>query len=198
MEDFSFEINWDVEKHQMRSQVHEFIKGSRKHGKSITLPVSSQIETVFMMLSRVNCKGCNAACCKIGPSNKSYVGLAPSEYKRLVKLGAKNLIQDEIGGRLPLPCQFLNNNRCSIYGDRPLTCLLFPYQPRGLGASDHNSKEVELLSVASYCPEAVKIARSLYMFIWRIKQKVFSIGKEEALSILEKHSTKNDENGSIK
>ncbi len=70
------------------------------------------------------CIGCDADCCRGFPS----VELTPTEYATLERLGAVRL-EYLLNGRYYLiienGCEFLEGNRCRIYGDRPEICRRF-------------------------------------------------------------------------
>jgi Fe-S-cluster containining protein len=70
------------------------------------------------------CTGCDGACCRGFPS----VELAWEEYERLHTLGATRLVLPLVGPPLLLIdfcCEFLVNNRCAIYDERPGICRRF-------------------------------------------------------------------------
>jgi len=71
-----------------------------------------------------NCKDCDADCCRGFPSVK----LTAEEYSTLERLGAVRL-QFLLNGDHYLliehGCEFLENNRCGIYSQRPLVCRRF-------------------------------------------------------------------------
>ena len=70
------------------------------------------------------CRECSADCCQGFPS----VELSAEEYALLESLGAKRL-QFTLNERFYLlienGCEFLVENRCSIYSQRPRVCRLF-------------------------------------------------------------------------
>ena len=71
-----------------------------------------------------NCSGCDAACCRGFPS----VELTPQEYATLERLGAVRL-EFLLDGHFFLViengCEFLVDNRCRIYEQRPAICRRF-------------------------------------------------------------------------
>lgn len=70
------------------------------------------------------CLGCDAACCRGFPS----VQLTPEEYTALERLGAVRL-EFLLNGQHYLlignGCEFLLDNRCGIYNQRPAICRRF-------------------------------------------------------------------------
>lgn len=74
-----------------------------------------------------NCKDCDAACCRGFPSVK----LTELEYGILDDLGAKRLVYLLDGSCYLLiedGCEFLIENMCSIYEQRPAICRRFTCQ----------------------------------------------------------------------
>ena len=71
-----------------------------------------------------HCRNCDAACCRGFPT----VELTAGEYVTLQNLGAARL-QFLLDGRYYLDiengCEFLVENRCGIYGQRPSICRRF-------------------------------------------------------------------------
>lgn len=70
------------------------------------------------------CQNCDAACCRGFPT----VALTPEEYAALEKLGAKRL-EFLLDGHSYLiienGCEFLVDNSCGIYEQRPSICRRF-------------------------------------------------------------------------
>lgn len=179
-EEIITELNWDVSQEEMKQQIRTLIANCRVSGKVITLPLKASYETLVMLLAQVNCEGCEAVCCKMSPPDE-LIALAPSEYDQLVKKhGIEGIQKDRLPWGIKTPCRFLKKNRCTIYQERPVACIAFPMQPGGELAGSYAGPRFEAMAVASYCPEARRIAKSIYMMVWRIKQKVFEIGAEDA------------------
>jgi Fe-S-cluster containining protein len=90
------------------------MKMIKKHGIILDRPVDGN-EVCF---------DCDAACCRGFPSVK----LTPEEYGTLERLGATRL-QFLLNGEHYLiiehGCEFLENNRCGIFNQRPEICRLF-------------------------------------------------------------------------
>ena len=90
------------------------MKRIKKHG--IMLDKSSDGNEV--------CFDCDADCCRGFPSVK----LTPAEYSALERLGATRL-QFLLNGDHYLiiehGCEFLKDNRCGIYNQRPSVCRHF-------------------------------------------------------------------------
>lgn len=72
----------------------------------------------------VRCRNCAADCCRGFPS----VELSADEFALLEKLGA-NRLEFTLSGHFYLlienGCEFLVNNRCTIYAQRPAICRRF-------------------------------------------------------------------------
>lgn len=73
------------------------------------------------------CAACDASCCRGFPS----VELTADEYQLLEQRGAKRL-EFTLNGHYYLViengCEFLQGNRCGIYGERPSICRRFTCQ----------------------------------------------------------------------
>lgn len=90
------------------------MKRVKKHGIILDSPVDN---------SEV-CAGCGADCCRGFPSVK----LTPEEYSALERLGAARLeflLNGEHYLIIEHGCEFLTDNRCSIYDSRPDICRRF-------------------------------------------------------------------------
>ncbi|HIJ80693.1 MAG TPA: YkgJ family cysteine cluster protein [Desulfuromonadales bacterium] len=70
------------------------------------------------------CSGCDASCCRGFPT----VRLKADEYDTLEKLGAKRLeftLDESFYLVIENGCEFLDDNRCTIYEHRPDICRRF-------------------------------------------------------------------------
>ena len=89
-------------------------KRAKKHGLLLAEPVDGN----------ELCFNCNAACCRGFPT----VELTPGEYATLELLGAARL-EFLLDGRHYLViengCEFLVDNRCGIFTQRPSVCRRF-------------------------------------------------------------------------
>jgi len=180
------EIAWDIDQKQFKDQVRQMIAMARKGNNVLTLPISPSLESILLILSQVNCDGCDAICCRVSPPDET-VAMTPSEYKMLrEKYGDEGMVSTWLGGVIKMPCRFLKNKRCSIYSERPLACVVFPIQHGGACGASFDSQPFEALAVSSYCPEGRRIAKAVYMTMWQIKQKIWAIGLEEASELLGK------------
>jgi len=182
------EIAWDIDQKQFKEQVRQMIAMARKGNNVLTLPISSSLESMLLILSQVNCDGCDAICCRVSPPDE-MVAMTPSEYKMLrERYGDEGMVSTRLGGAIKMPCRFLKNKHCSIYPERPLSCVVFPIQPGGAYGASFDSQPLEALAVSSYCPEGRRIAKAVYMTMWQIKQKIQVIGFEEASELLSKRN----------
>jgi Fe-S-cluster containining protein len=96
---------------------------------------------------RFRCTGCGN-CCSGGPDHyvflsaseaediRSHLGLTPGWFKRrYLRRGPQGelVINNQGGG----PCVFLTeDNRCRIYGVRPLQCRTYPFWPEVVKSRD--------------------------------------------------------------
>lgn len=176
-ESMAYLIDWELNQEAFRRQIRDLIQKAKESGK--VLPIAMEItkgttfvDQLTLLISQVNCEGCEAPCCKHNPNGEPMDVLSP-EYQRLAeKYGSHHFIVKGKSAYLPMPCPFLKNNRCTIYRDRPLACVLYPFQP---GASDGAGNII--LALASSCPEARRIVRSVYMMSWRIRQQFYQLGE---------------------
>ena len=176
-------VDWDVSQEELKEQVRKIIATARRENKVLTLPIGLSLDAMLALLSQVRCDSCEAVCCKISPPEE-VISLTPGEYRALSgKYGQKGMRQTVFGGELELPCRFLKNNRCAIYPERPLVCMTFPFQPGGAIGGNVN-EALDAIALASYCPEARRIAKAVYMTLWGVKQKIWSIGLKDAESLL--------------
>lgn len=175
-------IDWQLDQDSFRRQVIEIIAAAKNNGKVITLPIVLQpgqamIDHLTLLLAQVNCAGCNALCCRENPGDEP-LSLLPSEYEKLTReysLDALDKIEDGTYG-LPMPCPFLESNLCKIYRDRPLVCVLYPFQTGGADAAGN-----PLLAISSSCPESQRIAANVFMWAWRIRKHFVSLSGEDLI-----------------
>jgi Fe-S-cluster containining protein len=68
------------------------------------------------------CKSCQGLCCKRG-----NIMIFHDEYERLVKFKPAIPHSDyDLIKHIHGPCPFLENDRCTIYEERPITCRKYP------------------------------------------------------------------------
>jgi len=180
-----FEIDWTLDQVQFRAQIRKMIKLARASGKVLTLPLFPEsgdgaIELITIITSQVRCEGCDALCCKSNPHG-SNLSLLSSEYQRLKeKHGDAHLQATGEEYWIKMPCGFLQGDRCTIYPDRPLGCILYPFNPGG--SEGENGRMA--ISLESRCPEARRITRDIYMASWRIRQSFMTLGNKDFVTIL--------------
>jgi len=145
-------------------------------------PGQTMGDLVTLLLAQVDCRNCDAPCCRANPWGAG-TGLPPLEYQRLSeKYGKERFIMKDGMAYLPMPCPFLREaprqkeNLCTIYPDRPLACVLYPFQP---GAADDAGEAV--LALSSSCPSARHLARDIYMTAWRLRRQFKLLGEEDFL-----------------
>jgi len=128
-----------------------------------------------LITSQIDCSGCSAVCCKENTKDRMLY-IPPSEAERLsMKYGSGVLGSYEWVRYIPMPCPFLKHEKCSIYEDRPSSCVLYPFQP---GAT--NSTGDHILALDSRCPEARRISTRVYVGLWEIQSKVSSTPLDKA------------------
>ncbi len=171
-----FEINWELPEAEFRHQIETLIRDARKSGMVIPLPchiTGSGLELMALVLSQVNCDNCDAPCCRLQKFAEFGIPFLATEYQALVeRMGEDKLTKMGIKlsgntGYIPTPCPFLHKNLCSIYDIRPLVCIQYPVE----SAAVDDTVGLEMLSLDPYCPEARRIAKRVYMTLWRLVQK---------------------------
>lgn len=164
-------IDWRLPREEVQCRVDDMIQQATESGKILCLPIQTYTGQAFhnlltLLLAQVYCGACDAPCCRRNPGDEpSY--LMQSEYRRLSKkYGGGHFLVDGNGAFIPMPCSFLKDNRCTIYEDRPLVCVLYPFQP---GAVDDHGQH--MIALASNCPEARRITGQVYMSSWWIRHQ---------------------------
>ena len=175
-DELKYVIDWDLDEGPFRRLIQDLLHQTKRLGKVVPLPIRPAPglgrELLILLVSGVRCEGCNAACCRI-PDKDPEISVLPPEYEQLsAKYGPQHFIKSSDGYALPMPCPFLKGNRCSIYADRPLVCLFYPFQP---GA--HDEAHV-LFAVSSSCPEGRRIAREVYFTSWQLRRQMLRLGVE--------------------
>lgn len=185
-----YEFDWTLAQPAFRNLVREIIRKAEKTGKVLALPMALQrgqtfLDLLTMLLAQVNCDGCDAPCCRlISPGRHKFDMLLP-EYTRLAaKYGTHHFRKKGNEIIMDMPCSFLRRGAptpprelCSIYPDRPLACVLYPFQS---GAMD--DKGNPMLALDSICPEARRIAKQVYMMSWRIRHQFHQLGENLFMS----------------
>jgi Fe-S-cluster containining protein len=176
-----FAINWDLPEAEFRRQIETLIRNARKSKIVIPLPChigDFGLELMALVLSQVNCDGCDAPCCHSPEYAEFGIPLLGTEYQALVerigmdevtKIGIK-LVDNT--GYIPTPCPFLRKKLCSIYDIRPIACVNYP-----VDRSAVDSEGSKIVSLDSLCPEARRIAKRIYMTYWTLINK-----RQEVLS----------------
>lgn len=160
-----YRVDYSLDEGSFRKKVDELICLAQSENRVIPLPLSvdsmqAGIAVITSIVSQVKCDGCKVNCCRSLPGQ---IYLLPLEQERL-----------GTDGSLPSPCPFLKNDRCSVYAERPLTCIRYPYQPGAV-----NKEGLPIIALASECPEACRIARDVYVEYWQIRKKYNTVGEEE-------------------
>lgn len=145
----------------------------REQGKVLTLPIPLHSGEPFafqlsLVLSQVNCDKCDALCCK-NDDNHNGITLMSQDREVLEKMNLGHLIKGAgIRPHLAYPCPLLKKKQCTIYADRPIACLLYPFQSGGSITDEH----ILTMAVSSSCPEGRRIARQVFIMAWHIRQRV--------------------------
>ena len=171
-------LDWEVGEEEFRHQVLNLVKATEDNGKSIPLPIKLQTGEPFMgqlamMLAAVDCKDCGSICCRRSMDPEDLgIGIIGTERAFFEARGCQMINRKEIGWHMPYPCNFVSYKKgsgCTIYNDRPFSCILFPFQPGG-AMGEHG--EIAVVSINALCPEGKRLAEFIYMTVYRIKSKV--------------------------
>lgn len=186
------EIDWDVPQSEFRDFIREYIHTAEKSNKVLALPIEihkgqSAIDLLTLLLAQVNCDDCDAICCKANPDGMLTQVLS-HEYEYLSKkYGQEHFIIKNESAFLPMPCPFLRKGTkpgakqlCKIYPDRPLVCVFYPFQPGATAFQDEvkDGEEMDILAVASECPEGRRITKAVFMTAWRIRHQFERVRSE--------------------
>jgi Fe-S-cluster containining protein len=167
-----FVIDWELPEAEFRNQIETLIRNARKSEVVIPLPCNitdNGLELMALVLSQINCDGCDAPCCRSPKFAEFGISLLATEYQALVeRIGVDKLTKmgiklDGNTGYIPTPCPFLHKNLCSIYDIRPFICVQYPIQ--------QNEEDPELISLDPLCREARRIAKRVYMTYWKLLKK---------------------------
>ena len=178
-EELAWDINWELPREEFQAHVRSMIDLVVERQLVIALPipmVPGILSAALMSLvcSQIDCGGCNAICCK---ENTKRLYIPPSEAERLSNKYGKDALEVFCGvSYIPMPCAFLKHGKCSIYEDRPSSCVLYPFQP---GATNSNGDVI--LALDSRCPEARRVSMRVYTGLWEIQTKVSSIQFDRAV-----------------
>lgn len=180
MEDsLEYVIDWELDQVQFRAQIRKMVNQAMNSGKVLPLPLfpgdgDAAIELLTTILAQVNCDRCAAPCCKSNPHGEDLT-LLPIEFQNLkAKYGDEHLRAQGEEYFIKMPCGFLrSDNLCSIYRDRPLSCILYPFQPGGTDGSGRMA-----IALASSCPEGRRLTKAIYMMSWRIRQAYSAAGQD--------------------
>ena len=171
-----FAINWELPEVEFRHQIETLIRNARKSKIVIPLPCHINdpgLKLMALVLSQVNCDGCDAPCCRSPEFAEFGIPLLGTEYQALVKrIGMDKLTKMGIKlagntGYIPTPCPFLHKNLCSIYDIRPFACVNYP-----IDQSAVDDEGLKIVSLDSYCPEARRIAKRIYITYWKLLHKI--------------------------
>ena len=175
------EINFSLDREPFHQSILAVIHEAEEDGLVIPLPIMQNtgkkfLEQLSLILAQVDCSHCESICCK--QNHGIPIAVSENELNRLLKI--KEFPHEKITkgwSGIMTPCPFLIRYsfpalafpNCEAYSIRPSVCVMYPFQ---IGGSDDGGKL--LLSLASECPEAQRIAISIYMTMYDVK-KVFSL-----------------------
>lgn len=170
-----FEIDFGLPEVEFRRQIETLIRNARKSEIVLPLPchiTGHGIELMALVLSQVNCDGCDAPCCRSPKFAEFGIPLLGTEYQALVERVGKDKLT-KMGVKLvgkswyiPTPCPFLRKKLCSIYNIRPIACVNYPVDRSAL-----DEEGFKMVGLDSLCPEARRIAKRVYMTYWKLQQK---------------------------
>lgn len=176
-------INWNLPIREFKKSIGEMVRAYQDGGKVIPLPIELKsgpegMSILTALLAKIDCGNCSE-CCKSKehlPDGEIFVD--PLEFDDLQKK------YPELMARVPSvqsPCPLLlSKGRCGVYNDRPFTCWLYPFQFGGFLSDGFDTK---LASLSAACPEARKLAKSLYLNRYQLRNSLIRLGiikKEEA------------------
>jgi Fe-S-cluster containining protein len=132
--------------------------------KSVILPVYDEPAEHEAVLNMVQCPpGACGSCCR----HYEKIAMTQDEYIRLSSLnrGAVRTINDE-KGQLYLDlhdgCQFLSNNICTVYAQRPGVCRSFPIlSPRNAVTPD--GQPCKQMQMRLECSAALEAIRKIFV-----------------------------------
>jgi Fe-S-cluster containining protein len=171
-----FVIDWELPEVEFRHQIENLIRNARNSEIVMPLPChinGPALELMALVLSQVNCNGCDAPCCRSPKFAEFGIPLLGTEYQALVeRIGADKLTKMDIKlagntGYIPTPCPFLHKNLCSIYDIRPFACVNYP-----LDQSAVDNEGLTIVSINPDCPEARRITKRIYMTYWKLYHKM--------------------------
>ena len=177
-----YEINYELDQGEFKNSIRRMIREAIKSKAVLPLPIylnsDNASNIITSIISQVNCDGCNAPCCKSNP-NGEPLDMALPEYENLSGILGKEVLSNKgiklVGNwaKVPMPCPFLKNDKCSIYQHRPLVCILYPLEKP---STDQSGRSV--LSLAAVCPEARRMVKAAHMYYWRIIRKMDELGPD--------------------
>ncbi|MHB8085376.1 MAG: YkgJ family cysteine cluster protein [Dehalococcoidia bacterium] len=165
------------------SEVNNLIQSCIDQELPVPLPpLEMSIQAVeAISAALLNCKICDALCCKksmsaISGGRTDHMGMIDQEikiirerlsYREWVEFKKKLVEKDiEIQGQivhgwiLPFPCFFLeSNNLCSIYSCRPIVCRMFPFN---FYKYSIGNEKMDGFSVNCDCPQAINLIKEVY------------------------------------
>jgi Fe-S-cluster containining protein len=159
-----FSLNFDLPEKEFREQIEEALQTARSTETVLPLPChipGTQLEIEALILSQIDCKNCEALCCRSLKYAEFGIPFLSAEYQALVdRVGIERLSKIDIKTvgackYMPTPCPFLEKGRCSIYDIRPMACIKYPLGPSGLN-------EDKTVGLDPLCPEARRITKRVY------------------------------------
>jgi Fe-S-cluster containining protein len=166
------DIEADLE--PFKTQINAIIKEAEEHNFVIPLPIIMDsrdfIGQCGLVLSQINCDACNGKCCRESNINLP-IHLLNIDYERLKAVVPDKFLSYQEGHGISYPCFLLKDNKCSVYGERPFVCVLFP-----IDMSEIDMKKC--IGLNSSCPESRRIARNIWLMRWRLHRSFNDIKKE--------------------
>jgi Fe-S-cluster containining protein len=163
---FSFIIDYSLDREAFMVQVDEMVQLCKAGKVFLPLNAPKSRHSMAILLSAIDCDGCNASCCKANVDGLP-IPLMPSDERKLAGLPAYHPVMSPEGCQgLPLPCSFLVDGQCSIYHDRPIVCIFWP-----VGEGRIGSKSV--IGLDMNCPSAEKLARKVFATEWLLRNRAY-------------------------
>lgn len=82
-----------------------------------------------LLLQHFRCKHCGTCCGPIIGDGVSVTNVEVAQIANFLHIRKRKITRRLQNGNIKFPCEYLKNNKCSIYPVRPLLCKLYPIIP---------------------------------------------------------------------
>jgi len=167
-------IDWELTPQLFEEQLDLMIEQASFFGKVLPLPIpisnANTSQLILGLLSRVDCSGCDSACCKAGSEE---IAMLPEEYEDL-KAKYPEVMKDIIleKDHVSVPCPLLKDGRCQVYPDRPMVCLVFPIQFGAVIGGPSGTDLENAFALSSLCPAAKRLTREIYLYRYQMRRRL--------------------------